>query len=354
MKSLSKIFCTFIISVLLFEGTTMAQSNWDSVLDRYELICSQCLDIRQKIASGESVSSKSVTSLFQELSALRTTLSGAPGSMTSSQKTRFENIRSKYASVLGASQTTGENVQKNSSTEKDTSSQKQAVKKASSNPQSGSSKTTDDPVIEERDLILLDRIDSLITSPIITTSIESSLATTLSSRPSAEDEPIDEAFSRIPLSVGALGMIETSSPMAYGVMVFASWSGIGAYVIGSSSFTSYKSAYTCSSTGQISDDGGSFWGTGVSKKSKFSIIAGAMIDLPYGFSPFAGCGYGSTKVYWEDISGDLARVDDLSAKGVLVNAGVMKSFGIMTVSLSATYMPCLNTVTPSAGVGVRF
>ena len=91
MFTLILVFCLFASS-----GVASAQNDWDSVLDRYESITAQCKALRDKVASGEPVSQKSVTSLFGELGRLRNMLQQSSGKMTKAQRDRFERIRRSY------------------------------------------------------------------------------------------------------------------------------------------------------------------------------------------------------------------------------------------------------------------
>ena len=82
---------------MLVAGTaSLAQTNWDYVLDRYESITVQCKSLRDKAAAGEVVSQKSVTALFGELGRLRNMLQQSSGKMSKIQRERFDAIRESY------------------------------------------------------------------------------------------------------------------------------------------------------------------------------------------------------------------------------------------------------------------
>ena len=87
-----------LVCLCLFAVRTasLAQTNWNSVLDRYESITAQCKALRDKAAAGEPVSQKSVTTLFGELGRLRNMLQQSSGKMSKAQRERFERIRRSY------------------------------------------------------------------------------------------------------------------------------------------------------------------------------------------------------------------------------------------------------------------
>ena len=94
---------TYLLAlVLLFSSWTVSAqvTGWDAALDRYERICGQCIDLRQRSIAGEAVSAVSVTELLGELASLRNTLQEAAGRMTASQRARFESIRLRYAEAF--------------------------------------------------------------------------------------------------------------------------------------------------------------------------------------------------------------------------------------------------------------
>ena len=92
---------TYLLAlVLLFSSWTVSAqvTGWDAALDRYERICGQCIDLRQRSIAGEAVSE-----LLGELASLRNTLQEAAGRMTASQRARFESIRLRYAEAFPGS-----------------------------------------------------------------------------------------------------------------------------------------------------------------------------------------------------------------------------------------------------------
>ena len=90
-----------VIIALLVSVTVRAQDDWDSVLDRYEEICSRCIELRERITAGEAVPNAEVTGLLGELSRLRTLIQDSRGRMSAAQRKRFNAIRNRYDTRTG-------------------------------------------------------------------------------------------------------------------------------------------------------------------------------------------------------------------------------------------------------------
>lgn len=94
----------------------------------------------------------------------------------------------------------------------------------------------------------------------------------------------------------------------------------GAYVKAVSNFTPWASAYSCLSDGTA--DGGYIWTTGRSRVSRLSVTSG-MLYRPCGWLVlYAGAGYGSRTLLWEDSAHEWARVSDRSCKGTAADIGL--------------------------------
>ena len=59
-----------------------AQTDWDKVLDRYEALCNQCIDLKLRAESGEKVSGAEFSRLIGNLNNLRKLLREDSGSMS--------------------------------------------------------------------------------------------------------------------------------------------------------------------------------------------------------------------------------------------------------------------------------
>lgn len=127
---------------------------------------------------------------------------------------------------------------------------------------------------------------------------------------------------------------------------------IGGYLNIRSSFNNTKSNYGCMSDGTL-EGGGTIWTTGKQKHGRLNATAGVMSYFITWLGAYAGAGYGTSSVVWEDINGEWAKVEDCSYKGVALDAGLL--FTLRNFTLSAG----INTVAFewcefTVGFGVRF
>lgn len=82
-------------------ATRRKAQDWDKVLDKYEAMCDECIELMLRAEAGEKVSRTAVSGLLSYLSELRKTLRDGSGSMSPAQRKRFERIRKRYASAAG-------------------------------------------------------------------------------------------------------------------------------------------------------------------------------------------------------------------------------------------------------------
>lgn len=121
---------------------------------------------------------------------------------------------------------------------------------------------------------------------------------------------------------------------SFGVMFVVGYGKIGAYISARSNFSAGDFAYECLSDGTC--EFGRFWASGNSRSHRLSLAAGPIYAINKHFSAYAGLGYGQQSVLWEDSDGNWARVSDLSARGLLLDAGVLFTPGRFRVGLGAT------------------
>ena len=142
-------------------------------------------------------------------------------------------------------------------------------------------------------------------------------------------------------------MANISIPLSYGLMVGLKadrekgidW---GGYARFRSNFRFTESEYSCLSTGLLYS-GQSFWGNGNSSRSNLSATCGVLAGLTSWLDIYAGAGYGSTGLYWQDIDDAWASVEDFTHKGMAAEIGIIASWrslcfgaGISTTSFRTT------------------
>ena len=299
---------TYLLAFLLLLcgwSASAQPSGWDAALDRYERICDQCIDIRQRSLSGEAVPAASVAELLGQLASLRSTLQDAAGRMTPSQRARFESIRLRYAEAFAI---------------------------------------TDRPSLS---LDSPDKLPSFLSGIAVTENVlphrdsapPVSREMTTPLRPRLSGGLV--AFAALPPArPGLAARVDLGRP---GLFIKASWLPVP------------EGSYTCLSDGTAGD--GFIWTTGNERSGALSASAGLSYALIQGkaFSIriYAGAGYGKLSVQWEDASGRWADVSDLARRGLVLDGGAFWDFGHITVMTGVSGLshstPCLE-----AGVGYVF
>ena len=401
MKGQLKIFT--IISIIFLYITQSAggfpmpaQTDWDKVLDRYEALCNQCIDLKLRAESGEKVSGAEFSRLIGNLNNLRKLLREDSGSMSPAQRSRFSRIRDRYSNVFGkgsrtkvranADEASGSGSGEVSHEENRTGKQAQAgygmagshgenSKYAGERSDSGQSAVSQgvNGITGERGAAgsqhgVTGAFQGVTGSHGVSAGSTLYIPETLStSGLTAEafsfgtmdiiqrDKGIDPNPKRESrrITVGAAGMVAAAPEFLYGGMVSVvfrknDW---GAYAKYLSDYQSNSSSYNCTSDGKFS--GGKMWLSGNTRTSSYMFSAGARKVIWKGLGAFAGVGYGAHSVYWEDVSGNWAKVTDSSVNGAIIEAGVSYTLkpveffvGVSTISFGYNSLEC--------GIGLRF
>lgn len=395
MKGQLKIFT--IISIIFLYITQSAggfpmpaQTDWDKVLDRYETLCNQCIDLKLRAESGEKVSGAEFSRLIGNLNNLRKLLREDSGSMSPAQRSRFSRIRDRYSNVFGKGSRTkvrvnadeasglgsGEVSHAENRTEKQAGAQTSGWLNAGHSV--GDQGVPDDSQIgatgSQHGVTGVQQHGGTGNLNGVTGSHGVSAGSTLYipetlSRSGLtseafsfgvtdiiqKDKGIDPNHKREPrrIAVGAAGMVAAAPEFLYGGMVSVvfrknDW---GAYAKYLSDYQSNSSSYNCTSDGKFS--GGKMWLSGNTRTSSYMFSAGARKVIWKGLGAFAGVGYGAHSVYWEDVSGNWAKVTDSSVNGAIIEAGVSYTLkpveffvGVSTISFGYNSLEC--------GIGLRF
>lgn len=219
-----------IMLLLHFGHTSLAQrGSYDDMLDRYETMCSQCIELRQRAASGADVLRSDVKMLLDDFLSLNRFLKSFEENMTVVQRRRFAAI-SKWFSVGGDLEGTQEPL----------------------------------PALP------VHLIESSLTVPKVEADIMKS------SLPKQPDEKTVQSKYYLLLSL--------SFPNeAFGVMAGYQYGRWGGYLSFRSNYVFGKTDYFCSLNGNIAG-GGKFWGTGESRRTNLSTCVGALIGVHDMFS----------------------------------------------------------------------
>lgn len=294
-------FCLGVKAFAIPQG-----DNYDKALDKYAYICDRCVEMRAKVESGQSIQMESLGALLAELSSLRKTLSNASGKMSAAQAARFEAIKAKYMQGM------------------------KALGKRPARPSLGS----------------IQRINP-VTEPVEVTLIEMpERSLRLAQRPEGQAKRPKEGFKFAILADA--GIFPTPS---YGAMAVLTWRGVGAYVNYRSDFRKNEYSYTCTSEGDT--EYGRIWATGESRVSHTVATAGLAVWTSRRFGFYAGAGLSSSTRCWEDISGEWAKVEDKSYRGVAADGGILLTFKPVALSVGVV-SDFRRYVDVQIGIGVRF
>ena len=140
--------------------------------------------------------------------------------------------------------------------------------------------------------------------------------------------------------------------LSYGLMIGYKYGRKGGYARFVSNYHSCPTSYYCDSEGYLSN-GQQFWASGESVVCNLSASVGPMFSLGYGLDVYAGLGYGFRKVAWEDMGGSWAAVKDFSLAGLTMECGAVYSWESLVLSLGVQTLK-FRTTSLVCGVGVVF
>lgn len=149
----------------------------------------------------------------------------------------------------------------------------------------------------------------------------------------------------------AMYNMSVTPQLSYGLML-GYVKKFGGYVKFRSDFQFGKAAYTCNRHGEI-DGGGLLWTSGAQRKSRLQATGGALFRLTQWLYPYAGVGYGSREVQWQDYEGNWAKVSNYSCKGIAAEAGAIVKIGPVALSVGASTTAFRYTEL-EVGLGVMF
>jgi len=300
MKRFLHIVLTWIL-LLAAQGISRAETicpdgitPWDELLDRYESICLQCLDLRSRQDAGLPISTRQLQGLLQELEQLREQLRDATDKMPAAARYRFEAIRRMYAS--------------------------------------GKRMDTHPPKIGFK------------LAPVNTMALRA---------PSTPFFPVRKPVPTPPpviqpgwvLSASAIVLPEP----AWGLRISRLGRKWGGYAAFHSDFSRHQTAYDALSDGSSGD--ARIWTSGASATDCVFITTGPSLRLSKQWVLSAGLGYGQRKLCWEDSEGNWMRITDASPSGLCTELGVTFlwrkiSFSTSWISLPFSY----HALSLSAGI----
>ncbi len=155
----------------------------------------------------------------------------------------------------------------------------------------------------------------------------------------------------------ALAQCSANPQVQPGILLGTKYGKVGGYVSFRKSLSIIDEEYSCLSDG--STDYGYIWTSGLSKRSGYGFSAGILLGVNSWLSAYAGAGYGNSLLFWEDVSGQWARVLDKSFKGPVVEGGFVMCAGQDGRPCRIAFITGLSTisfrtVSPTVGIGLSF
>ena len=301
------ILTAFLLFYALFSGlpASAQEKDWDSILDRYEHLCNECIDLKIKAQAGMRINPVQITPLLDDIREIRTLIGREEKSMNLFQKARFERIRRSYLSSI----------------------------KLAPTPEIDS--------ISFGSTVAAVRESQLVRGGVYIPEIKTASKLPL---PLPRQKKIDFVVSY------CMGIIPN---LSYGASLSLSdhrthW---GGYARFRSNFVSAVSDYNCLSDGSASS--GAIWTSGREKVSVTRLSFGCRKVFGKYFGLYLGTGWGRQVTLWEDISGKWAKVTDWSQDGVLLEGGAILDIGPVEfhAGVSGT---AFRFAEMELGVGIRF
>ncbi|MGM9742515.1 MAG: hypothetical protein ACI3ZC_05605 [Candidatus Cryptobacteroides sp.] len=363
-------FWIILFSIVLVPSFMMAagpewtglpeEKDWDRILDRYESLCDECIEMKAKTEAGEKVSGASVSRLIGILSSLKKELKDGAGKMSPVQWKRFESIKTRYSAYFGEKPDSGsavtrrqDDVQERAEEGKPQFRAPVQVKNTAATPRT----EEEDPLPSIAELtrrkpyLPETRPDKKMTLQKVFCLKEPGLSYAEPARLKEETVPADEGGRKLCWTVAVSASIIPDFACGAAVSIASRASGWGGYAKFLSNFHSTSSSYECLSDGSYS--GGTIWPDGNTSLTKMKISIGGRKTFGRHFGVYAGTGYGKAEKYWKDISGQWASVSDISVSGVLAECGALFCFGPVEFSLGVSSTSFQYT-DMELSVGIRF
>jgi hypothetical protein len=268
---------------------------WDELLDRFELICRKCLDLKQRKDAGEPIPSSQLIALMDQLESLRGELKQVSDKMPAYALKRYHAIRQMYSTGV---------------------------------------------IVETREEMLAGVDCTFLpygTAALGSYSLPDVTPLPVEPRPLPSVLAVSALISLPELSYGASG--------AYWGQRFGIWGAVR------STFSHHQAAYEASSDGSF--NGGRVWASGKAATDRLFATVGPLVRVSKTVALYGGAGYGVKRLCWEDSNGDWMLIKDASGSGVCYEAGASILIGSYTLSLSWLYLPrTCNTFNLSVGLNL--
>ena len=294
-------FAIFLLSAFPVCAQERNADNLGDKLEQYESLCRTCLNLKQRIASGENVSRNEAKMHIDDFVAMNKELQSVEADMTVVQRLRFSAISSWFSTGVEPQET--------------------------------------DTALPQLSCNLAGN------SLVATTGSHAAIAEVPSMQAGLPAHRYVEPRRNLIL-MSSFALPDFSCGLIAGYQ-YGRWGGYAGF---RSNYVSAKTSYSCLSDGSL-PYWGSMWSTGRSRKSNLSITAGCLIGLGARFSMYVGTGYGWRTLAWEDVDGEWAEISDWSHRGVAFETGAIFIWKRLAVSAGISTVS-FRTCSLNVGVGV--
>jgi hypothetical protein len=311
LKWIKYIMSAFLLFVVY--TATGQDLHIENQLDKYEYLCGQCMDVKSKAASGETVSRNMAKSLIESFLAYNKILKNQEDEMTAAQRHRFAQIGRWFSTGV--------------------------------RPETFTAVPPVHAGVPYAPVAMLQSASCGIRPVSDTVFCDNSTCRSDLERVAYMQggKPRGDIF--ILASIAA-------PDMAYGLMSGYKHRNWGGYLAFRSSFTSCKTSYSCASDGSM-ENGSKIWPTGNEKRSNLMVSGGVLAGATKWLTIYAGAGYGARKLAWEDVAGNWALVSDWSRSGFAAECGAVVSVRKLALSAGVSTV-AFRTAAFTCGVGVKF
>ena len=282
-------------------GQNISRSSMDGDIERYEMLCELCLNLKTRIRQGEDISKNEAQTFINRFLSMNKELKEKEHEMTAMQRRRFTAISLWFS--------TGQKLE------------------------------------------VTEQVSSEDLPSVKTVAFSDILSVSPTAGAIEHDGFGDSEATCLPHKTYIL--LTASYPdTSYGLSAGHTIGRWGIYGSFRSNYLSAETSYSCLSDGTLSD-GSAFWSSGNACKSNMAAVAGGLFRLNRWATVYTGVGYGWRRMAWEDIDGRWADVSDWSLQGMAVDAGFMLSYKHLAFSAGVTSIS-FKSASMTFGLGLCF
>ena len=273
-----------LASLDVCNGQNVVRSTMDGDIERYEMLCELCLNLKTRIRQGEDISKNEAQTFINRFLSMNKDLKDKEHEMTALQRRKFSAISLWFS--------TGQKLE----------------------------------VAEQISTEDLPSVKTATFSDIL--SIDPAVGTIEHDCFGGSEAICNHHKTYILLTAS---YPDTSYGLSAGHTI-GRWGLYGSF---RSNYLSTTTSYSCLSDSTLSN-GSAFWSSGNVCKSNMATVAGVLFRMNRWATIYTGVGYGWRKMAWEDIDGRWADVSDWSLQGMAVDAGFMISCKHLAFSAGVT------------------